>query len=312
VLLASNPALHAGLAFAALGPWRHKPSVFSVHDVYPDAGVDLGIFRHRAVIAAVAGLERYCLQQAASVRILSESFAGPLERLGVPGSKLSLIYDWVDTDLIHPLPRKNPFSREHGLDDKYVVLYAGNIGLSQGLEHVLAAAGLLTGHGQIQFVLVGDGASRQHLETQAREAELSNVTFLPFQPRDRLPEVLASADVSLVTLQRGAAVRSLPSKTFSVLASGRPLVASLDEGSDAWNLVQRARAGLCVLPESPALLAEAILVLKNDVALARELGKNGRAYALRHHSPEAAAARFEELLATVLAGSPPVAARSTA
>jgi len=131
VLLVSNPALHAGLAFAALGPWRGKPAIFSVHDVYPDAGVDLGVFRHKAVIAAVAGLERFCLKRAASVRILSESFAAPLEKLGVPRSKLTLIYDWVDTDLIRPLPRHNAFSREHGLDDRYVVLYAGNIGLSQ-------------------------------------------------------------------------------------------------------------------------------------------------------------------------------------
>ncbi|RPI57417.1 MAG: glycosyltransferase, partial [Chloroflexi bacterium] len=143
------------------------------------------------------------------------------------------------------------------------------------MEHLLAAAGLLASNAEIQFVLVGDGASLQHLRAQAGQAGLSNVTFLPFQPRERLPEVLASADVSLVSLQRGAAVRSLPSKTFSILASGRPLVASLDEGSDSWNLIQRAQAGLCVPPESPALLAEAILALKHDVALAEGMGRNG-------------------------------------
>jgi colanic acid biosynthesis glycosyl transferase WcaI len=296
VLLVTNPAIHAGLPFASLGPWRHKPAVFSVHDVYPDAGVDLGIFRYRAVIAAVAGLERYCLDRAASVRILSESFAAPLERLGVPRSKMVLIYDWVDTDLIRPMPRHNAFSHEHGLDDRYVVLYAGNIGLSQGLENILTAAGSLAADGDIQFVFVGDGASLPYLRAQANEAGLSNILFLPFQPREFLPEVLATADVSLVSLQRGAAVRSLPSKTFSILASGRPLVASLDEGSDSWNLIQRARAGICVPPESPAQLVEAILALKHDVALAEQMGHSGRDYALRHHSPEAAAARFEELL----------------
>ncbi|HSJ52653.1 MAG TPA: glycosyltransferase family 4 protein [Anaerolineae bacterium] len=312
VLLVTNPALHAGLPFASLGPWRRKPAIFSVHDVYPDAGVDLGVFRHRAVIAAIAGLERYCLKRAASVRILSESFAAPLEKLGAPPSRLTLIYDWVDTGLIHPLPRNNAFSREHGLDGRYVVLYAGNIGLSQGLEHVLTAAGSLISEDEIRFVFVGDGASLQHLRAQAGQAGLSNVTFLPFQPRERLPEVLASADVSLVSLQRSAAVRSLPSKTFSILASGRPLVASLDEGSDSWNLIQRAHAGLCVPPESPALLAEAILTLKGDAALAERMGRCGRDYAVRHHSPEAAAARFEELLLAVLERRAPAAERRSA
>jgi colanic acid biosynthesis glycosyl transferase WcaI len=300
VLLAGNPALHMGLPFICLGPWRHKPAVLAVADVYPDAGVDLGIFRHKLVIAAVAGLERFCLKRADSVRIISESFATPLEKLGVPRPKLALITDWVDCDLIRPLPRANAFSQEHGLDDKYVVLYAGNIGLSQGLEHVLAAAGLLAVQDEIQFVIVGDGASLQRLRARTEQAGLSNVTFLPFQPRERLPEVLASADVSLVSLQRGAALRSLPSKILSILASGRPLVASRHEGSDSWKLIQRAQAGLCVPAESPALLAEAILVLKQDVAQAKEMGRNGRDYALRYHSPEAGASKFEELFHAVL------------
>ncbi len=304
-LLVTNPALHAGLAFAALGPWRRKPAVFAVADVYPDAGIDLGIFRHRAVIAAVAALERFCLARATSVRIISESFSAPLERLGVPRSRLVLIYDWVDSDLIRPLPRHNAFSQEHGLDGKFVVLYAGNIGLSQGLEHVLEAARLLLKEDDIQFVMVGDGASLQQVRSRAEQAGLPKVTFLPFQPRERLPEVLASADVSLVSLQRGAAVRSLPSKTFSILASGRPLVASLDEGTDSWNLIQRAQAGVCVPPECPALLVDAILALKRDLPLANRMGRNGREYALRHHSPEAAAIQFDELFHAIVSSPPP-------
>jgi len=291
-----NPALAVGLPFAALSALRRKPAIYSVHDVYPDVGIALGVFRHRPVIAAVRALESYCLRRAAWVRILSDSFGPGVAALGVPESKMVLIYDWVDTDLIRPLPRENAFAREHGLDGRFVALYAGNIGLSQGLDQVLAAAAQLAGYEDIHFVFVGDGTGRASLVAEAEERALNNVSFLPFQPRSRLPEVLATADVSLVTLQKGVALRSLPSKIFSILASGRPVVASLDEGSDAWRLVQRAEAGLCVPPESPAELAASILRLRSAPELRERLGRHGRSYAVAHHSPEAAAERFEELL----------------
>jgi colanic acid biosynthesis glycosyl transferase WcaI len=294
--IVANPALWVWLPYACLVVLRGKPSVFSVHDVYPDVGVTLGVFRHKAVIGAVASLERFCLNHAGIVRILSESFRPGLHALGVPDTKMALIYDWVDTGLIHPLPRDNGFSQEHHLTDGFVVLYAGNIGLSQGLEHVLAAAELLADHPDFHFVLVGDGAGRQQLAAEAEQRQLTNVRFLPFQPRARLPEVLATADVSLVTLRQGIGTGSLPSKTFSILASGRPVLASVDEGSETWKLIERAEAGLCVPPESSVQLAEAILRLSQDDGLRERLGQNGRAWAERYHSPQSAAEQFEKLL----------------
>jgi colanic acid biosynthesis glycosyl transferase WcaI len=301
-VLVANPALWVWLPFTWLVVLRRKPAVFSVHDVYPDVGITLGIFRHRPVIAAVTGLERFCLNHAAVVRILSDSFRPGLHALGVSDTKMALVYDWVDTDLIRPLPRDNAFARETGLTDRFVVLYAGNLGLSQGLEHVLTAAALLAAYGDIRFVFVGDGAAREQLVTQAEQHRLANVQFLPFQPRARLAEVLATADVSLVTLQRGVGWGSLPSKTFSILASGRPMLASVDEGSETWCLVNRAEAGLCVRPESPSHLAEAILTLKQDAALRERLGRNGRIWAERYHSPQSAAEQFENLLLVAATG----------
>jgi len=296
VMLVANPALWVWLPFACLAVLRRKPAIFSVHDVYPDVGVQLGIFRHGPVVSAVAGLERFCLNHAVIVRILSESFRPGLRALGVPDTKMVLIYDWVDTDLIRPLPRDNAFARETDLTDCFVVLYAGNLGLSQGLEHVLTAAELLAAQGDIRFVFVGDGAAREQLAARAAQGQLANVQFLPFQPRERLPEVLATADVSLVTLLRGVGLGSLPSKTFSILASGRPMLASVDEGSETWNLVNHAEAGLCVPPESPSRLAETILILKQDAVLRERLGRNGRVWAERYHSPQSAAEEFEKLL----------------
>lgn len=298
--LVANPALWVWVPFASLVVLRGKPAIFSVHDVYPDVGVTLGIFRHRPVIAAVASLERFCLDHAVTVRILSESFRPGLRALGVPDAKMALVYDWVDTDLVQPLSRSNAFAQEHNLVDRFVILYAGNIGFSQGLEQVLGAAELLAHHDDLRFVLVGDGADRERLMAQAKHRRLTNVEFMPFQHRSRLPEVLATADVSLVILRPGVGSDSLPSKTFSILASGRPLLACVDEGSETWKLVKRADAGLCVPPGNPSDLAEAILILKRDYDLRERLGCRGRAWVEQHHSPQSAAEQFEKLLLAVV------------
>lgn len=301
--LVANPALWVWMPFNWLIARHHRPAVFAVFDVFPDVGIALNIFRHKAVINAVARLEKSCLSRSAVVSILSDSFRPPLRALGVPDEKMALTYGWVDTDLIRPTPRENDFAREHELNDAFVALYAGNMGLSQGLETVLAASALMAGNGT-RFLFVGDGAGRESLVREAGRRQLSNVQFLPFQPRQRLPEVLAIADVSLVHLRKGIAADSLPSKIWSILASGRPIVAAVDEGSDAWKLVTRAEAGICIPPEDPSELAKALLTLKNNPELAGQLGRNGRRWAESHHSPRVAAEQFEILLNRAISTGP--------
>lgn len=295
VAFVSNPSLETWLPFFCLRIFRRKPIIFSIHDVYPDVGIRLGIFRTRFVINIITALEKSCLKQATFVRILSESFRPAMNRLGVPDSKISLIYDWVDTDLIHPISKSNDFSREFNLLDKFVVLYAGNIGLSQGLEHVLSAAKLLSQSDDIAFVFVGDGAGLDALKKFTDQMVLSNVLFIPFQPRKRLPQVLASASVSLVILNHGIGNDSLPSKTFSILASGRPILASVDPESEVSKLITRARAGICVSPENPGELARSILDLKNNIPRCEKFGINGREYVMQYHSVNFSVSQFERL-----------------
>jgi colanic acid biosynthesis glycosyl transferase WcaI len=300
VVLAASSALTAWMPFFSMVYLRRKPAIYSVYDVYPGVGVTLNVFRHKAVIGAVAGLEKFCLRHATIVRIISDSFRPELRAMGVPDGKMVTVYDWVDTDLVRPLPKENEFSLGNEIAGHFVVLYAGNIGLSQGLEHVLSAAEILRTQTDIRFVFVGDGASRERLMADAEGRHLANVKFIPFQSREQLPLVLASADVSLVSLQRGIGLGSLPSKTYSILASGRPVIASVDEGSETWNLIQKAGAGLCIPPEDPQALAEAIVTLKNDRQLCEHLGQKGRTWAEKNHSPQSGAMKIESLLLTAI------------
>lgn len=295
-ILVTNPALSKGLPFAALAALRRKPSVYFVADIYPDVGVQAGIFRRRPMAAAVAAMERFCLRRADYVWIFSDSFTPSMRAMGVARDRLELIPAWVDTGFIRPLARHNAFSQEHELDGRFVVLYAGNLGLSQGLEGVLLAAQSLSGRPDITFVFVGQGAGRPALVRRAEELALGNLRFIPFQPRERVPEVLATADVSLISLMPGVGNGSIPSKSYAYLASGRPLLAFVDPGCAVWSLVERSGAGLCVPSPDARQLAEAICELQARPALRQQMGRNGRAWAVRYHSPQIAAARVESLL----------------
>ncbi len=303
VVMASTSSLSCWLPFASMVVLAKKPAIYSVADVYPGVGVTLGIFRHKAVISLVTSMELFCLDHAKAVRILSESFRPELCAMGVPENKIELVYDWVDTELIQPMPRDNGFARENDLVNRFVILYAGNLGMSQGLENVLAAAEMLADDPEISFVFVGEGTNRQHLLDDAERRRLGNVKFLPFQPRPRLPEVLATADVSLMSLQRGIGSNSIPSKTFSILASGRPILASIDEDAEAVRLIEKAQAGVCIPPDDPSALVAAIRSLKNNPESREQMGRNGRNWAEAHHSPQSSARQIEKIMLEIVSAS---------
>lgn len=298
--LVTNPAIETFLPFAVLCWLRRKPCVYAVWDVYPEIGVRMGLFRNQTVIRIVGFLEDFCLHRADHIHILSDGFRTDLAAHRVAPDRIAVIPHWLDTSHIRPLPRLNSFSSENALDDCFVVQYAGNLGLSQGLETVLEAARLLKDEEDVLFLFVGEGAGKLPLEQLA--VGLNNIRFLPYQPRECLPEVLATADVSLVVLKRGIGSASLPSKLFSILASGRPVIASVDTNSDARRLVQTAEAGKCVEPEDPRQLADAILSLRADLSRCEEMGANGRAWAEKRHSPQSAAEQFEQLFAYIMRG----------
>jgi colanic acid biosynthesis glycosyl transferase WcaI len=297
VLFITNPAIETGLPFTLLGWLRRKPIILAVWDVYPEVGVRMGLFRNRTVIRLVGMLEDFCLHRANRIQVLGEGFVADLAQHRIPPDQIVVIPPWVDTKLIKPIPRHNAFSHRHNLDDKFVVLYAGNLGLSQGLDTVLEAARRLSNRPEFLFLFVGEGNDKGQLVNQA--AGLSNVRFLPIQPRERLTEMLASSDVSLVVMKQGIGSGSLPSKTFSIFASSRPVLASVDENSDVWNLVQASQAGLCVPSKDPAALAQAILWLKDASVRRTQMGWNGRAWAEKYHSPQAAATLFGSIFQTI-------------
>src|SRR5262249_50292013 len=153
---------------------------------------------------------------------------------------------FVDTDFYIPLPKENHFTQRHNLERKFVVLFAGNMGLSQGLETVLDSAKLLQHIPEIEFLFVGSGAGRDSALAHLSSLGLTNTRFLPFQSHVDLPALYGAADVCLVPLRRGFTAESVPSKLFTIMAAGRPAIASVDPGSETTSVLQQSASGICV------------------------------------------------------------------
>jgi colanic acid biosynthesis glycosyl transferase WcaI len=267
--------------------------VFNIQDVYPDIAIELGYISNPRVVKAVTRLERWCYDHADAVTVLSDDLRENLARKTRSPEKVRVIPNFVDTDWIVPAGAENAYRREFGLTGKVVVMYAGNVGLSQPLETVLEAAAALSYDEQLAFVINGQGAKRAELERRARG--LGNVHFVDMQPAERLPEVLAAADVHLVPLKRGLASSSVPSKTYSILAAGRPLIAGVDPGSEVERVVERAGAGLAVPPEDAEALTKAIKALADAPSERARMGAAARTFVETWASPAAVAEAYEKL-----------------
>lgn len=292
-VVAMSPPLTLGLAGWLAAKARRTRLVFNVQDVFPDAVVATGAVRNRALIAAASALEKFTYRRSASVVVLAEDLAANV-RAKLPAtmrSRVVVIGNFVDTDAVAARDRDTGYRRELGLGDRPVVMYAGNVGFSQGLELLVDLARAMP---EVDVVINGDGAARSEL--RARAADLSNVVFGDYQPVERLGEVLATADVHVVTLRAGLGAVSVPSKTYSVLAAARPVVVAVDADSAIDRLVREAQAGEWVAPGDLGALVAAVRRILGDPSRARRMGECGREWVATHATPDAVARAYERVI----------------
>jgi colanic acid biosynthesis glycosyl transferase WcaI len=205
----------------------------------------------------------------------------------------------VDVEAVFPMSRETGFRRKLGLVGKVVVLYSGNMGAKQGLESLAPLAKAFAEDEQVHFLFCGDGAFRPMLEAEV--AGLENVTLLPLQPAERLNELLNTADVHLLPQRAGAADLVMPSKLTGMLASGRPVLATAEEGTQVAEVVEGR--GIVVPTDAPEELVAALRALAEDAVLRARLGAEARAYAFEHLGREQVLRRFERDLVALVHGS---------
>lgn len=295
-IISMSPPLTLGLTGWLAARLRFTTAIFNIQDVFPDAAIETGAITNKRIISVARWLERVSYHRSDAVVVLSEDLrnnvAAKVSLRHV--DKIKVIPNFVDADRIVPMDRMTPYRRELNIGDEVVVMYAGNVGYSQSLTMLLHAAKQMP---MITFVINGDGAARADLEKQA--AGLTNVRFAGYQPRDRVGEVLASGDIHVVPLRTGLGAVSVPSKTYSILAAARPVVAAIDPGTEVTRILDHSGAGVSVVPDKEDIFTAALQSMVANIDEAREQGRKGRQWVESHVSPAAVAQSYLSLIADI-------------
>ena len=295
-VISMSPPLTLGLTGWLASRIRRCPSVFNIQDVFPDAAVETGAITNVRIIAVSRWLERVSYHRSDAVVVLSEDLrANVLAKISPKHQhKVHVIPNFVDSDRITPRDRMTSYRDELRIGNEQVVMYAGNVGYSQSLSMMLHAARQIP---EVTFVINGDGAAREELQRDA--AGLSNIRFSGYQPADRVAEVLATADIHVVPLRTGLGAVSVPSKTYSILAAGRPVVAAIDSGTEVTRILAESGAGVSVAPDDPVAFTDALRAMVNSGSAATEAGARGRVWVESHVSPARVAHSYLDVIASL-------------
>ena len=296
VILVPSPLLTAGLLGWFLARVRGAAFVYNVQELYPDFAVRAGHLRHPVIIRLLLALERFVYRRASMITVIGQGMHSAVVAKGVPPSRVQLIPNFVDVESLRPGPMDNTFRREHALGHAFVVTYAGNMGLGQGLDVLIDAAELLTNHPDVLFLFVGEGVRREHLMARAHTKGLSNTRFIIHQPYARVPEIYAASNVCVVAMIGTVAAEAVPSKFLRIMACGRPVLALADADSDIAREVAAAGAGVVASPSSAESVAEAVLAFRDAPERCQANGQAGRAYVSLRYARAVVTARYASLL----------------
>jgi glycosyltransferase involved in cell wall biosynthesis len=297
IVYATSPPYFVGVTGLWLSWIKRAKFIYEVRDLWLRSAVELGELSSPRILRWATRLENLYYRKAICVIAVTQGIYKELSQKGL-GPKLHLIYNGTNCDLMYD---RGPAKRDElGWRDKFVVLYAGILGIAQGLEHICHVAEQMKEHGDIQFVFIGEGPIKQELLHLKESLALTNLTLLDQVDREQIADYISAADCCLVPLKKKEIFRgALPSKMFDCMACARPVILSVD--GEARELVEHVAAGLFVEPENGDQLRQAILALKADPELRQHMGANGRAFVEKNFSRRQAAVDLELVLKEVVA-----------
>lgn len=299
VVALTNPPLLPWLVWA-LKLLRRVPYVLVIHDVYPQVAVAVGKIKARGMIDRLwRALNRVAYRGAEHIIVLGDCMKETL--VDEAGSdrveRITAIPNWADGDEIRPrAPEAHPLLREWNLEGKFIVQYAGNIGLCQDIAIIADAAEQLRDHSDIHFLFIGSGGQLPFLEERMRERKLENITVIPYQPIATRPLWLTACHAGIVTMKSEVTGLCVPSKLYGIMAAGKPVVAIVDERCESARAVRRHRCGIVVSPGDGATLAREIVELARSRENVEALGARARAAFEKHYTLQQITAQYADLL----------------
>lgn len=293
VVWGTSPPIFQGVTAWVLARLKRERFLFEVRDLWPAFAVAVGVLTNPVLIRASEWLERFLYRRADQLMINSPGFREHIQARG--GEQLALIPNGADAAMFDPESRGKVFRQKHNLEGKFVALYAGAHGMSNDLDVVLDAAGLLEDKPNVEIVLLGAGKEKKRLEKRAAEIGLQNLTFIPPVPKDEMKVALAAADVCIAILKPIEMYKTVyPNKVFDYMAAGRATLLAID--GVIREVVERAEAGIFVSPGNPNALAEGLRQLAADPEDTREMGRRGRKYLVEHFDRPKVAEQLAHLL----------------
>src|SRR6202140_3435012 len=279
-VIASSPQLLVGLAGWWISRLNHAPFIFEVRDLWPESLVAVGVGNVNSVLHRLLGkIAGFLYRKADHIVVVTPAFREYLvDHWEVPAEKISIVPNGVETRIFSPRFPDADLRKSVDGEGKFIVSFIGTLGLAHGLETLITAAERFqqTEPG-ILFMLVGEGADRERIAGIARSRRITNIRFVPQQSREKVPDYNAASDACLVLLKKSEVFETvIPTKMLEFMSCARPVI--LGVGGQAREILERSRAGICIEPENPVELCEAILKLRNEEWLRESLGRNGREY----------------------------------
>ena len=281
LVLGTTPPIFQAVSAWVVATLRRKPFLLEVRDLWPEFGVSMGVLKNPIIIALSRWLEMFLYKRATHILVNSPAYREYMLTKGVLANKVTYIPYGTDVDMFNPSIDGSSIRKELGLEDKFVVLYAGALGQANDIDTLLRAAERLKQEEDVSFVLFGDGKERARLETEAKNKNLHNIIFAGTHPKRDMPLIVASADACLAILQDIPAFRTTyPNKVFDYMAAGRASIIVID--GITRELIESSQGGVFVKPADDAMLAQKILGLARNPEQVKEMGANAREYLVKN------------------------------
>lgn len=300
IALIYSPPLPLGLTGSFIKRKFGTPFVLNVQDLFPQSAIDLKVLKNRLLIRFFEYFEKKIYNCSNHITVHSSGNKEHVTGTGIDPKNVTILPNWIDTNLLRPGGKRNSFSQKHNLLDKFVVSFAGVIGYAQDIDVIIKVADRLKDKKDILFLIAGDGIEKNKHIKKAEEMSLDNIVFLPMQPRNVYSQLLNASDVSLCTLKQEVLSPVVPSKILSIMAAEKPVIACMNQKGDAPKIIKQAKCGFVFPANDLNGLVQAILDLYNCPELRQEYGRNGRSYVVENFSLDICSDNYIKLFEQII------------
>lgn len=293
LLLGSTPPIQGLLG--SMANKRGKPFVYMCQDIFPDSLAGTGLAKKGGLLWKIGSwIASRIYEYADKIIVVSEDFKNNLLAKGVPREKIEVIYNWVDANAIHPVNKvDNPLFEEFGLSrERFTVVYAGNLGNAQNIGIILDAAGRLP---EVQIAIFGTGGMAAEVQERIDAEGLLNVHLNPLQPYERVSQVYSLGDACIVSCKEGLGGSAMPSKTWTIMSCGRPVIASFDEG-ELKEILENNDCGLFSHAGNVQEFIDAVKLLEENPDRCAKMGKNARRFIEENLTKEVGTQKYVDVI----------------